>query len=416
LIKYLLLVACLLVAPATAQAVTVPHAIAEVNTEVSSTSTTYVDITGASISSGSFTAGKKYFIAYCGQFSESGNSTFGWVRALHGSTAFAESEQSYYRSSTAVDYAAICWFTVWTAVASEGVKLQYKIQAATPTVTANFVSLIAIQLTDYLTEGTDYCFDERSTDDSLSTTPVDGASCSITPGSASTWLAMTYAQASRADVTTRQISRMVRSGEASSSLPASNILPEQSSGLWSHYHARTFSFGASSNTIKEQAETSASAGTRTHSSVFLLNLSRFTASGAAYTEAAQTLSSTTMTEIQTASITPTVTGDVWSGVSFVHDKTASVADVEFTLQVDGSDQPAGQTTADQDMDQYNTTDTANDIPIGLMTISSMDTSTHTVDLDANRNSGADVKYRQVWAVSLDITPSGRYILSPMVMQ
>lgn len=416
LIKYLILVACFLSLPMTAKAVTVPHAFAERNTSVSTTSTSYVDITDMSIASGSFTAGKDYFIQYCGQFTETANTTFGWIQAVHGSTAFAESEQAFYRSSTNADYGTYCWFTVWTAVSGEGIKLQYKIQVATPTVTGNFISLIAIQLTDYLTAGTDYCFAESATDESLSTTPDDGASCTVTPGSASTWLALTYAQDSRADTTTRQISRMVRSGEASSSLPASSILPEQSAGLWSHYHARTFSFGASSNTIKEQSEASAAAGTRTHSSVFLLNLSKFSAFGAAYTEASQSLTSTTMTEIQTASITPTVTGDVWTGAAFVFDKTTISGDVEFRVQVDGSDQPAGQTTADLDIDQFNTTHTDNDIPVGLITLSSMDTSAHTVDLDANRNVDSDVKYRQVWAVSLDIDATANYILQPMVMQ
>lgn len=397
---WLLLLALML--PLEAQAVTVPHAFAERNTSFATTSTTYVDVTDMTITSGNFTAGKSYYLEYCAQFAENANASFGWLKAVHGSTDFADSEQSFYRSSTTIGYGGVCWFTVWTAVASEDVKLQARINAATPTVTINFASLVAIQLTDYLTANVDYCFAESATNEALSTSPDDGASCTLTPSASSTWLAKTYAQMDRADTTTRQISRMVRSGEASSSLPDSNILPEQTAGLWSHYHARTFTFGAVSNTIKEQSEASATAGNRLHSSVFLLNLSKFTAHGAAYTEASQSLTTTTMTEIQTASITPAVTGDVWIGASFVLDKTTSGSDVEFRVQVDGSDQPAGQTTAGLAFNSYLTSDTANDIPIGFMTVANLNNSAHTVDLDANRNTNSDVKYRQVWAVALDI--------------
>ena len=112
---WLILIAILF--PIQAHAVTVPHAFTEVNTQQTTTSTSYVDVSGASITSGNFIAGKNYFIQFCGQFSEDGSS-FGWVRAVHGSTAFSESEQTFYRSSTNIDNTAICWFTVWTAVSN----------------------------------------------------------------------------------------------------------------------------------------------------------------------------------------------------------------------------------------------------------------------------------------------------------
>lgn len=409
--QHLVIVLAILLLQLRAHAATVPHAFAERNTAATTTSSTYSDIPDVAIAAASFTAGKKYRIKYCGQFAEDG-SNFGAVRAVHGSTAFAESERYFYRSSTNVDYIALCWMTVWTAVSSEGVKLQFLSSNGTSTATAIFVSLSVIQLTGYLVEGVDYCWAERGNDDALSVTPVDGASCTVTPSAAGTWLAETASQVSRSDTTTRQISRMVRSGEASSSLPASNILPEATTGVWGHYHARTFTLGASSNTIKEQSEAGATAHTRLHSSVFLLNLSKFTAHAAAYTEASQSLTTTTMTNVQTASITPIATADVLIEAAFILDKTAASSDVEFRVQVDGSDQPAGQTTADLDMDQYNAGHTDNDIPLGLTTQMSLSNAAHTINLDANRNTNSDVKYRQVWAFALDI-PQGRRRVAPV---
>lgn len=388
--------------PQFAHATAVPHAFAERNTEFTTSSTSYTDVTDLAITSGNFTAGKDYYISYCVQGNENGNAAVGSVRMVHGSTAFAESEQGWARSSTNVEGAAVCWFSVWTAVASEGLKVQVKSSVGTDTVAVNFGALIAIQLTDYLVSGTDYCFAQSTADDSLSTTPTDGASCTVTPSSASTWLAQTYAQIDRSDTTTNEISRMVRSGEASSSLPASNTGPESVLN-YGHYHARTFSFGATSNTIKEQAEAEATAHTRLHSSVFLLNLSRFEAHAAAYTEGATSLTSTTFVEIQTATITPLTTGDVWIGAAFVLDKTETSSDVEFRVQVDGSDQPAGQTTAALVFDQYNTTHTDNDIPLGFMTLTSLSSGAHRIDMDANRNTNSDVKYKQIFAVRLELT-------------
>lgn len=402
----LLLIALLI--PFEAQAVTVPHAFAERNTEFTTTSSTPTDITDAAISSGSFVTGKDYWILVCGQFSEESNTGRATIRVLHGSTAFADSDVKYYRSSTNNEYNALCWFTVWTAVSSEGIKVQLSSTDNVATARANFVSVFAMQLTDYLASGTDYCFAESATSEALSTTPDDGASCTVTPSASSTWLAMTYAQIARTtDTTTRQISRLVRSGEASSTLPASNILPEYNQYEWSHFHARAFTFGASSNTIKEQSEAAATAHTRLHSSVFLLNLSKFTAHAAAYTEAALSLTSTTFVEAQTASITPTGTHDVLIGAAFILDKTASSSDVEFRVQVDGSDQPTGQTAAANSFDQYNVTHTDNDIPLGFMTMANLASSAHVIDLDANRNTNSDIKYRQVWAFALDVPVSRR---------
>lgn len=389
----------------TANAAEIPHAFAEQNTQQTTTSTTYVDITGASIASGSFVTGKDYFIQFCGQFSEDGNS-IGWVRALHGSTAFAESEQSFYKSSTAVDHIPLCWFTVWTAVASEGIKLQFRHNSGTQTVTANFIGVVAIQLEDYLVSGTDYCFAESVADEALSTTPDDGGSCTVTPSGSSDWLALAYAQVDRSDTTTRQISRIVRSGEASSTLPAGDILPEQTTGLYAQYHARVFAFGESSNTIKEQSEATTTANTRTHSSVFILNLNKFAAHANAYTEAALSLTTTSFVELQTTSITPTVTGDVWIGAQFILDKTASNSDVTYRVQVDGSDQPAGQTTADLDVDVWNTATTTNDIPASLITVANLSNAAHTVDLDGLRSTNSDVKYRQLWAVTFEMATEG----------
>lgn len=393
----------LIVTASPSWAAEIPHVFAEQNTQQTTTNTTYTDITGLSIADGSLVDGATYLLVFSGTFSEDGAS-LGWWQAMHGSTAFAESEHSYARSSTNVDHTSQTWFTVWTAAVGEGVKMQFKHNSGTQTVTMNYGSILAIRLDGYLTANVDYCFNERGTDDSLSTTPSDGGSCTITPSGASDWLVLSYSQIDTTDTTTRNISRIVRSGEAASTLPQSNHLPEITSGTWGHFHARVFALTGVANTFKEQTEASATANTRLHSSLLMMNLNKFAAHTGTegYTEAALSLTTTSYVEIESVSITPTVTGDVWIGAAFILDKTASSSDVEFIIQVDNSDQPAGQTASDLDNDSFNTTDTSNDISISRMTMTSLSNAAHTADLDANRNTNSDVKQRMIWAVTMEL--------------
>lgn len=393
----------LVLAPAWALAASVPHASTTQTAQQATTSTTYVDITGASIASGSFTAGKNYLIVVTAHVREDNSVGIGAIQTVHGTTAFAESEKEFGRSSSNQDWDTYAWFTVWTAVASEEIKLQHKVSAGT--MTTDQIHVFALQLSDYLTVNTDYFFVERTNNDSLSTTPADGASQTFTPGTGSqNWLVLSYAQYDAANGTDYLISRIVRSGEASSSTPDQRMKALSSSYDITAGLGRVFTLGAVSNTFKEQSESSATSGTRLHSSLFILNLSKFTASATAYTDGSTTLSTSPAytNQIQTASVTPTATDDVWIGAAFVHDHGTAGGKVEWRVQVDNTDQPGTQTTDDWDFETGDAADTTTDIPYMLTTVANLSAAAHTIDLDANATTGADVKYRQLWAIQLEI--------------
>jgi hypothetical protein len=137
---------------------------------------------------------------------------------VHGSTAFDDSEQLW-ASGASTRRTPYFWWTVWTAVSGEDINVQYSINTHNaPTASLDLV-LLAINLSDDVTENTDWVYAERSTDDALTTTFLDGASITFTPGSASDWLVLTNGQYTSSADTVSHISRIERSGEASSSVP-----------------------------------------------------------------------------------------------------------------------------------------------------------------------------------------------------
>jgi hypothetical protein len=156
-------------------------------------------------------------------------------------------------------------WTVWTAVSAEDINFQYK-SSGVNTAALDFIVLLAINLSDNVTENTDWGFAERSTDDALTTSFLDGGSITFTPSAAShDWLVLTNAQFSNSSSTQSCISRIGRSGEASSSLPeARNELDVTAITANQISLAQVFTLGAASNTFAEQAAESATNVTRTY--------------------------------------------------------------------------------------------------------------------------------------------------------
>jgi hypothetical protein len=268
-----------------------------------------------------------------------------YIRAVHGTTAFADSEQlrAGTQSTRRTPY---FWWTVWTAVSGEDVNIQYRGNPnSAPTASLDFIILIAINLSDDVTENTDWVYAERTTDDALTTTPLAGASITFTPGSASDWLVLTNGQYTMCADTISYISKMETSGEASSSLAEARremIAAGEATRFNVVSLARVFALGAASNTFAEYGSESAVEVTRTHSRVFALNLDKFRNHAFAYTEADVSLSATNYaTLLQTLSITPDVTGDVWVAGYFGFDVGNVARIVEYRIQRDNADEPAG---------------------------------------------------------------------------
>lgn len=395
------------------------HTFVEQNTIQTTTSNTFGDVSGMSITSGNFTVGKKYLLVLTYQADETGSSV-GEVRLVHGSTEFDGTKGVFQRSSGTFAIPAGS-FTVWTAVSSEDVKVQFRSVSAGQTTRIDQVALLAINLSDDVTENTDWCFAESTADQALSTTPVDGASCTITPGVAShDWVVMSYSLID-ADVagTASAITRMERSGEASSSLPSARSEFFGTLQVQPFMLTRAFNLGASSNTFKEVSEATATNHTRLHSAIFMLDLDKFRNHTVAYTEADINLSATAYaTELQTLSITPSVAGDVWIIGYWGADRGADTREVQTRIQVDGSDQPSGQTT---DAYTFELGDGATDeyAMIQHTMVISMTAAAHTVDLDGSADSVTSSptgQHRALIAVTMELASAAasRRPISPII--
>jgi hypothetical protein len=148
----------------------IAHASRVNTTNQTTTSGTYVDATNGDTASGNFTTGDKYLILAMAQFGLSSSFQMVRLRVVHGSTAFDDSEQEFANSSS-TRRTPYFWWTVWTAVSGEDINVQYCGNVAQgPTAALDFIVLVAINLSDDVTENTDWAYAERATDDALTTT------------------------------------------------------------------------------------------------------------------------------------------------------------------------------------------------------------------------------------------------------
>jgi hypothetical protein len=300
-------------------------------------------------------------------------------------------------------------------VTAEHIKLQANASGGT-TNRIRFGEILILNLTDDLTENTDWAWHERATDDALSTTATDGGSVTFTPGTAShDWLVLSYAQLNAANATNSWTSRISRSGEATSTTPTCSDIPTHQDIQGQQLHSRVFSLGTSSNTFKEQSLASASAHTRLHSTIFALNLNKFAHHFDAYNDGDTATLGTDITvdtpnPIVTDTVAPTNTGVFVIGATFSYDVGQYQRTFSFRGQtyVDGeaqSDLPAGMTAAAL-VYQDSGISHSDEIPMFHLTgLSMTGGSTYRTDIDvaaSSVTSAPTAQHRSLWGFSVEL--------------
>lgn len=391
----------------------VPHTFTERNTVQTNNTTTYASVTSIAQASGNFTVGKKYLIVATAQTGAAATGVGTDLHLVHGSTEF-EGSLGTIPILDATQKGVWSFTTVWTAVSSEGIDIEFR---GNPSLgannnTVNFVSLLTMQLTDYLTENTDWYFNEATADQALTTgsTWYDGGSITFTPGTASqNWLVL--AQATHTRTTTGDSARSrINLNAGAEVVPSRIFVPSNSGGIDSQFLTHVYNLPASSTTLKEQSmSTTGAISTCTYSNIFAMNLSKFAASMTEYTEADFTYTATaiaTPDELETGTITPTVTGDVWILGFHGFDKAVVSYSNQFRVQVDNSDQPAGQTTAAYVFNVGHIGNSAGDeYPTTLSTMLSLSNAAHTIDLDgavSNTTSSPSAQQRTLVALTMEL--------------
>ncbi|HYU07346.1 MAG TPA: DUF2341 domain-containing protein, partial [Thermoplasmata archaeon] len=380
----------------------VDHTFVEVTTVQSTTSDTYVDIPGATIGSSSFTAGRKYLLVFTAQVaSPLSASQSAYIQTVHGSTLFSGSEFSFRTDDTAARY-GYYWFTVWTAVSGEGVKLQHHIEGNTVRVDTDQITMFKLDLGD-LTENTDWSFNENTAGDTIAGTTWDGlASATFTPSAATNWLVMTTMRGDPDAISVNYESRIARSGEATETQPLTTWEGNAvTNDRYVQTLARVFPLTAASNTFTQESRCDAACTyPRSYSSVFALNLNKFEDSTSSWTEAPIALSTTNFaTQVQTAGLTPTRAANVWVLGQFAVDVDAAGNFHRFRLQVDNVDQPGTQTS--DAYGQWENWDAKDEVVSAIQTVGNLAVAAHTFDLDASREgTTANAEDRMIFAVSM----------------
>lgn len=411
--RLLLAVVLSLLAPfGAAHAAAIAHCFVQQNTQQTTTSATMGDVTGAVIDDTTcpLVAGKKYLLSITFQTTSGTGSAPVEVDIVHGSTSFLANVIEHRPGAEL--WLASHWFTVWTAVTGEDIKLRFRSANGVATARIDQIAMFAMNLSDNLVENTDWFFGEHGNADALSTTPVDGASITFTPSGASNWLVLARPNIDLGSQNTSQvISRLVRSGEAASSDPEWRVEQKSTaSERFAYTISRVFALTAVSNTFKEQSEATATVGTRVYSAIFALNLNKFKNHAFAYT-AADTAASQTdyATQAQTISITPDVISNVWIGGFFGCDMNSSAVECEFRLQVDNADQPTDQ-TANNYQFEFGSNDALDEPPVAITTmVTNMSAAAHTIDLDMSTDVATGTpaaQYRSLWAVTMELAAAG----------
>lgn len=371
-----------------------------VTTPVTTTSTTYTDIAGATIASTEFVTGRKYLIFILAKLEINSGANILSAKTLHGSTDFAESEMVN-EGGGAAQYFNYKWFTVWTAVSGEGIKMQFKASAGT--VTADQITLFAMEISEDLTENTDWFFDHNATSTSMTTSnsTTNNATVTFTPGTAGDdWLVMFTARTSGNSISANTENKLTRSGEAAETEIMESQEGEDNADRMLHAAWKVYNLGAASNTFEEQVRRETGGGTRISSSVFAINLNKFEKHSSSYTAGSLAInnSSKWFHNTVTNSMTPDTAGNIW--IVGGH-RSQSTQKTGFRMQVDNADDPATQTS--DDLSEPIGFDAGDRHLSVTQTVANLSAASHTVDVDSH-DQGADtfVTQRGIFQVSMEL--------------
>jgi len=289
------------VPPAPPAPVSLDYIYAEVTVNHITNSETFVDIPGALLPSADFVAGGKYLLLFSGGFwnTDGGGVVTHFIRAVHGTPGTGtEFEGSEFRTEfiSGSEKRVYAWSTVWTAVAGDEIRLQHHTSSFSTNDGIDSISMVAIRLDLALTEGVDWNFAERLTNDSLNTTfTTTNPSITIQSGDHEVndlHLILANSLIDSNLSTQFMESRLERTGEATENRPFITGSPNRNTENHIHQMIIAHQLGASDNTFETASRVSTSTGTRLYSNVFSLNLSRFLVSGFSYDETEIALTTT----------------------------------------------------------------------------------------------------------------------------
>ncbi len=368
----------------------------------------WTDITGASLTG--HTGSKKYLIIVNALFGLDNVSNQAGFRVLHGSTVFDSSFANMEVNSTGGALNGFFWWTVFTQPGSpEDIKCQFRTAGSTRTVSADEIRIHAINLTDDLTEGTDWSFAEDTSGPTQhTTTPVDRVSLVFTPVDAGDdWLILARNETIIDSLSVNAEMLLLEDGSEA----ITQTSKEGESILENLVYSRLYvaeGLSAAEHTFKVQTLDDAT-GTNDYdtAALFRLNLNKFESHSVIHTAAGYDYTAdTTWEELATVTHTPTTTGDHLILGDALTDFASLNTKVSHRLQFGGTSDPTNWESSLSQMDPNDNTDQFNG-PIAVMR-SIADTGI-AIDLDGQVSTGFDAAFalnRTIVAFSMELAAAG----------
>ena len=241
-----------------------------------STGSAWEDTTTMDIPSANFTTGRKYLIVASAFTYSSAGETMG-IKLQHGTTDFPASIQEL--EYQFLDFGRNwLFFDVWTAVAGEKIQMQHKRVDGTGSLKLDNMMLFAMEISEELTENTDWFYDENFTKTDLSSTwsTTNNAKIEFTPSETQDYLIMALGWLNNTDTTNQQESRLRSTGTIGEEQPLTSQESEKSSDIHVQPLIRTFTLDSEANTFEQQSRVdSGTLPDRFYSKVFGLRLDAF---------------------------------------------------------------------------------------------------------------------------------------------
>lgn len=387
----------------------IPHTFVEQTTTQTHTGDTmFTDIPGASIASGSFTTGRKYLLIFSCQSSIDGSTINFFNSCFHGSTEFPNAQRQLEAASSDVKY-PYTWFTVWTAVASEGVKMIHAVSSSGGTVSSDQITLKSIEISEDLTEGTDWYFNERTASDSLSTTwTATNPTVTVSANGTDDWLVIAVSDI-RPGATNVNFLTRLNLDDTTLTPVCSQEGEELNKNQYIQFLSRVYTPSSGSRVFEAEASNeSGSTGTREHGSIFAMNLNKFDVHSFTRVAGPTALDTndslvTSPTQIATTTIVPSASTDVFSMAFWVYDPGGTGRNTKSRMQLANADQPPTQTSDAYDFMRGWDADDQHTMAVFIVDTLSASTA---IDLDASANAAGDSLDAFVLAFTMELAAGG----------
>jgi len=364
----------------------------------------------ASIASGSFTASKEYLIFASAFIECSAGAGEHHVRLVHGATPTEFTDGDCVIDPVAANggFWAFWLYRFTQPGSAEAVTIELQGEG-TGVVTCLMSQICAIQITDYLTENTDFYWNEVTTDYTTTSTMADQAAVTFTPNGTDDWWIVAHAVQLQGSGQTENVEMRLSDSVSGSTTPFLSMESEDPDAGDEARHiglARMFTPSNASHVFSIQAR---HAGTQTFpiasSRILALKLNKFDQHINQYTDGIQSpAASPTFTTVATASVTPNITGNWFYLATGNGDMGATTAELNVRLQDNNSGSFVSAPNYGDNGMNPPVWDATNEIPHGIFNMKSLTTgASRTINFGMTRIAGTpDVKNAALTGFSAEL--------------